>query len=103
MSKIVRLAEEGLPRWFSPEHAGETFTEIALNLRGILTDMRAGKTRGIIQRLRCTHETAEKYARYYLSECPIQSVRIMHPSGAIFVRLATGEEVLVPRSARDSS
>jgi hypothetical protein len=93
----MRIAEEGLPRWFSPEHAGEKFTEIALNLNSILRDMRDGKTRGIIKRLQCTHETAEKYARYYVSECPIQSVRIMQPSGAIYVRLAGGEEVLVPQ------
>lgn len=98
MAKIVRMAEQGLPRWFSPEHAGEKLAEIALGLHGVLGDMRDGKTRGILKRLQGIHKTAEKYARYYVSECPIQSVRIMQPSGAIFVRLATGEEVLVPRS-----
>lgn len=94
----MRIAEEGLPRWFSPKHAGEKFAEIALGLHGALGDMRGGKTRGILKRLHAIRATAEKYARYYVSECPIQSVRIMQPSGAIFVRLATGEEVLVPRS-----
>jgi len=43
-------------------------------------------------------EFAEEYAKYYVTQCPVQSVRVMQPSGAIFVILADGSEVLVPQA-----
>lgn len=99
MTDVIRVTDIGLARWFSPEHAGEKFTDIALGLCRLLADMRQGKTRGIQRRLQAIHAMADKYARYYVSECPIQSVRVVHPTGAVVVRLATGEEVLIPRGA----
>ncbi len=40
---------------------------------------------------------AEEYAKLYATQCPVQSLRIMKPWGAIFVILDDGREVLVPQ------
>jgi len=55
------------------------------------------KKRSLAKKLWGVQEAAEKCARHYLSRSPIQSVRIMKPTGAIYVTLADGREVLVPQ------
>lgn len=51
----------------------------------------------LARRVREIEKSAEEYATYYVEECPVQSVRVMQPSGAIFVILGDGREVLLPQ------
>jgi hypothetical protein len=53
--------------------------------------------RGLVKKAWELQALAEEHAKLYAVECPIASVRIMRPSGAIFVVLANGQEVLVPQ------
>lgn len=92
-----KFSEHGTPQWFSPEHAGEKFKEICMGLTIMLKSIDKSKQRALARDIGEIRDTAEKYAKYYYSECPIRSVRIMHPSGAIFVTLNDGQEVLVPQ------
>ena len=85
-----------MPTWFSPKHAGEKFKHLCLELAVLAmevekTDAALGSRTWELQRF------AEEYARIYVTECPVQSVRVMEPSGAIFVILDDGREVLVPQ------
>lgn len=96
MSDTIRFSGEGTPKWFSPAHAGEKFKEIAVSLAALAFD--AGRKKNALAKgLWEVQAIAEKYARYYLLQSPVHSVRIMQPSGAIFVMLADGREVLVPQ------
>jgi len=96
MNDNVRYSSQGVPQWFSPQHAGEKFREIALSLATLAGD--AGRKKSALaERLWDIQETAEEYARHYLLQSPVRSVRLMQPSGAIFVILADGREVLVPQ------
>jgi len=97
MEENIRFSAQGVPRWFSPQHAGEKFKAICLELAQLAADAEKAKKKSLGKKLWELQEMAEQYARYYLSECPVQSVRIMQPSGAIFVILADGREVLVPQ------
>jgi hypothetical protein len=97
MNDNLKLSAHGLPMWFSPKHAGEKFEEIGKYLAIFVADANKAKKRSLAKKLRGIQEMAEGYARYYLSKSPVQSVRIMQPSGAIYVILADGREVLVPQ------
>ena len=101
MDQTIRFSGEGVPQWFSPEHAGEKFKEIAVNLATLAVDAERRKKKSDAKKLWEVQAIAEQYARYYLLQSPVRSVRIMHPSGAIFVVLADGREVLVPQPATD--
>lgn len=98
MTEQLKYSHEGVQAWFSPEHAGEKFRQLALELAEIggKADSNA-KTRAFAESVWQAHETAMAYARHYLQDCPVKSVRIMQPTGAIFVMLADGREVLVPQ------
>lgn len=93
----IRFSEEGDPQWFSPRHASEKFKQICLGLAKLAHDADDIEIEVLKDRLWDVQEVAEHYAKYYFCECPIQSVRVMEPSGAIFVILADGREVLVER------
>ena len=97
MSEDVRFSEQGIPQWFSPQHAGEKFKQLCLELAKLAMDAEKKKQRGLAKKLWELQQFAEEYARYYVTQSPIQSVRVMQPSGAIFVVLADGREVLVPQ------
>jgi hypothetical protein len=92
----IRFSAAGIPQWFSPKHAGEKFRDLALGLAKAAMDLER-RRKVSAKRLWELEELAEKYARYYLVSCPVSSVRIMEPSGAIYVMLPDGTEVLVPR------
>jgi hypothetical protein len=97
MTENIRLSAQGIPHWFSPQHAGEKFREIAEQLAMLAADAEKAKKRSLARKLRDLHKYADDYARDYLSKSPVQSVRVMQPSGAIFVILADGREVVVPQ------
>ncbi len=97
MNKNVRFSEQGTPQWFSPQHAGEKFKYLCLELAKLAMDADKKKQRALGKKLWELQQFAEEYAKGYSCECPVQSVRIMQPSGAIFVILADGREVLVPQ------
>lgn len=97
MNESIKFSAQGLPQWFSPRHAGEKFEEIRMEVERIVAGLDKAKNKTLAKKLRGVQEMAEKYARYYLSQSPVQSVRIMQPSGAIIVILADGREVLVPQ------
>jgi len=98
MNENVRFSEQGIPRWFSPQHAGEKFKHLCLELAELAMDVEKKKQHGLAKKLWELQVFAEEYAKAYAAECPVQSVRIMQPSGAIFVILADGREVLVPQA-----
>ncbi len=100
MNKNVRFSEQGIPQWFSPQHAGEKFKDLCLELTKLAMDVEKKKQQGLAKKLWALQEFAEEYATLYAADCPIQSVRIMQPSGAIFVILADDREVLVPQPER---
>jgi hypothetical protein len=93
----MRLSEQGIPKWFSPQHASEKFTSIGEQLATLAQEARKAKKPSLAKLLVALQEEAQKYARHYSVECPIRSIRIMQPSGGIFVILADGTEVLVPQ------
>lgn len=97
MSENLRFSEQGTPQWFSPKHAGEKFKHLCLELAKLAMDVEKKKQQRLAKRLWELQEFAEEYAKAYAADCPVQSVRIMQPSGAIFVILADGQEVLVPQ------
>jgi hypothetical protein len=97
MVKNVRFSGEGLPRWFSPRHAGEKFKEICIELAILAMDAKERKQHTLAKKLWDLQQFAEEYAKLYVTKCPVQSVRVMEPSGAVFVILANGREVLVPQ------
>jgi hypothetical protein len=97
----IRFSGQGVPQWFSPRHAGEKFKEICMDLAKLAMDAEKDKSKGFAKRVWDIQELAEEQAKYYFTQCPVDSVRIMQPSGAIFVILADGREVLVPQPAED--
>lgn len=97
MDKNPRFSEQGTPRWFSPKHAGEKFKHLCLELAKLAMDADKKKQGALSKKLWELQQFAEEYAKSYFCECPLQSVRIMQPSGAIFVILADGREVMVPQ------
>lgn len=100
MDDDIRFSGQGVPKWFSPKHAGEKFKEIAVNLAALAVDARR-KRNPLEKKLWEVQAIAENYARHYLVESPVHSVRIMQPSGAIYVMLADGREVLVPQPSTE--
>ena len=97
MPETLKLSAQGVPQWFSPQHAGEKFKEICLGLVQVAMDAKKAKKKGLADKIWAIQEEAEKYAKYYYCKSPVQSVRVMHPSGAIYVILADGREVAVPQ------
>jgi hypothetical protein len=97
MQENLKFSAQGVPQWFSPKHAGEKFKEICIELATLAADADKGKKKSLAERLWAIQELAEEQARYYSLASPVQSVRVMEPSGAIFVILADGREVLVPQ------
>ena len=97
MTENIRFSEQGQPQWFSPEHAGEKFKHLCLGLAELAMDVERKQYRGLGKKLWELQEFAEEYAKAYVTQCPVRSVRVMQPSGAIFVILADGREVLVPQ------
>ena len=97
MQENIKFSAQGTPRWFSPQHAGEKFKEICIALAMLAAEADRAKKNTIAKKLWDLQETAETYARHYFQNSPVQSVRVMEPSGAIFVTLADGREVLVPQ------
>jgi hypothetical protein len=97
MNENLKFSAQGVPLWFSPKHAGEKFKEICLQLAKLAMDAEKAKKKSLAKKLWGVQETAEKYARHYLSKSPVQSIRIMQPHGAIYIILADGREVLVPQ------
>ncbi len=93
----MKFSAQGIPQWFSPKHAGEKFNEIGNGLETLAAAARRAKQRTLMTKIRDLEEMAKKYAQYYLSQSPVQSVRIMQPSGAIFVILQDGREVMIPQ------
>ena len=81
----------------APGHAGEKFKHLCVELAKMAMDADKRKQRALSKSLWELQEFAEEYAKYYVRKCPVQSVRIMQPSGAIFVILADGREVMVPQ------
>jgi hypothetical protein len=59
------------------------------------------ESRSLAKRLRHLSDSAPEYADAYLNESPVQSVRVMEPSGAIFVILSDGRKILVPQPTTD--
>ena len=97
MTEDIRFSEQGQPQWFSPEHAGEKFKRLCVALAKLASDVDQKNYRGLGKKLWELQEFAEEHAKAYLTECPVRSVRVMQPSGAIFAILADGREVLVPQ------
>jgi hypothetical protein len=97
MKDDFKISTQGMPRWFSPKHAGEKFKEICLQLAILATDAENAKRKGLAKKLLKIQELAERQARHYLLKSPVESVRIMQPSGAIYVTLAGGREIVVPQ------
>lgn len=97
MDSIHRFSEHGIPLWFSPKHAGEKFQELCNDLARLASDAEKRKQHGLSKKLKELQQFAAIYAKSYAEDCPVQSVRIMQPAGAIFVILADGREVLVPQ------
>lgn len=97
LDENIKLSGQGLPQWFSPKHAGEKFKEICTQLAMLAVEAERTKKKTLANKIWTIQETAEKYARYYFCDCPVQSVRVMQPSGAIYVILADGREVVVPQ------
>ncbi len=97
MDRNPRFSEQGMPQWFSPKHAGEKFKHLCVELAKLAMDADKKKQRALSKNLWELQQFAEEYAKSYYSECPVQSVRVMQPSGAIFVILADGREVMVPQ------
>jgi hypothetical protein len=93
----TKFSAQGIPQWFSPRHAGEKFNEIGDGLEILLAAAKKSKQRSLATKIRALEELAKKYADYFLAQSPVQSVRIMHPSGAIFVILQDGREVMIPQ------
>jgi len=99
MDENIPFSAQGTPQWFSPKHAGEKLKRICTELAKLAIDAETKKHKAFAQKLWEIQQEAEQYARYYLSQCRVQSVRIMEPSGAIYVILADGREVVVPQAA----
>jgi len=85
-----------MPQWFSLKHAGEKFKHLCLELAKLAMDVEK-KHDALGKRIWELQEFAEENAKFYATQCPVQSVRIMQPSGEIFVILDNGQEVLVPQ------
>ena len=103
MSDHLKISAQGTPRWFSPQHAGEKFRDMCAQLVILAQDAERAKRPALAKKIWSVQETAEECARHYLQRSPVQSVRIMQPSGAIFVTLADGREVVVPQADGDST
>ena len=97
MDDDLKFSAQGTPRWFSPKHAGEKFKETCIELVMLAAEADKAKSKTLAKKLWSVQEKAEEYARHYFSRSPVQSVRVMQPSGAIFVILADGREVLIPQ------
>jgi len=97
MTKNIRFSEQGIPSWFSPQHAGEKFQQLSDELAELAKETEKKKQKSLAMRLWSLQEFAREYAESYAGECPVRSVRVMYPSGAIFVILADGREVLIPQ------
>lgn len=93
----LKFSAHGTPRWFSPQHAGEKLKEISLGLATILAQGGKSISKSLADKLWAIQERAHGNAIHYFKRSPVQSVRVMEPTGAIFVILADGREVLVPQ------
>lgn len=91
-----KFSAEGIPTWFSPQHASEKFKIVAEDLQGLL-DSRSVLSRTARSQIKAVIAHAREYQELYGSRCPIRSVRVMEPSGAVFVTLSDGREILVPQ------